>query len=280
MYSLPTTRCVSRLGGLSARLVAVVCALGLASPDRAIGAEKESGAAAGVDKKVDKYVCIKAHELAQVLQKEPHRRSEAIEQLTICSSSECPAPVRQDCLNWALEQQGPSHSPDPPADQATEAGRSDARTVSKADPSSDPLAGRKDLRTNIRIIPDEEESVDSPLLSMEPVRPKPPSQITPWLTAGVSAVALGLGAYWGLTGLVRADHLKKTCAPNCSSEDVGGLRARFLEADLALLGGAVCGGVATFMFWNAAGGRSRSSLEGIGASIGETSMAVRYSAAF
>jgi hypothetical protein len=78
----------------------------------------------------------------------------------------------------------------------------------------------------------------------------PPSQAWPpvatYVFGGVGALALGSFAYFGLSGKFQESHLSSTCRPNCSDDDINGVRRSYLAADISLGVAVVAIGVATW----------------------------------
>jgi hypothetical protein len=80
-----------------------------------------------------------------------------------------------------------------------------------------------------------------------------------YLFGGAGIAALGVFGYFGIRGMADADHLRQTCAPDCSHADVNAVHARLVVADVALGVGVVSLAAASFFIVRALAGPSHSS---------------------
>lgn len=74
------------------------------------------------------------------------------------------------------------------------------------------------------------------------------SSVSPWfyVLGGVGVAGLGGFTYFALSGASEKDRLRGTCAPFCTSDEVSGLRTRYIAADVSLGIGLVALGAAAY----------------------------------
>lgn len=68
-----------------------------------------------------------------------------------------------------------------------------------------------------------------------------------WVLGGVSVVALGSFAYFGIKGATDASHMRSTCKPTCDPSDVDAVKTKLLIADVSLGVSVVSLGIATVL---------------------------------
>ena len=73
--------------------------------------------------------------------------------------------------------------------------------------------------------------------------------VWPFVFGGVGVLALGGFAYYGLTSNARYDHLKQTCAPLCSQDQLDSVRSKDIAANVLLGTGIVALGVGAWLFF-------------------------------
>jgi hypothetical protein len=77
-----------------------------------------------------------------------------------------------------------------------------------------------------------------------------------WIFFGVGGAAMISWAYFGLSGRARESDLSSSCAPHCSSDDVDGLKRKYLIADVSLGVGLVALAIGTVLAYSASTGAS------------------------
>jgi hypothetical protein len=80
-----------------------------------------------------------------------------------------------------------------------------------------------------------------------------------YLFGGAGIAALGVFGYFGIRGMSDADHLRRTCAPDCSHADVDAVHTRLVVADVALGVGVLSLAAASFFVVRALAGPGHSS---------------------
>ncbi len=90
----------------------------------------------------------------------------------------------------------------------------------------------------------------SPSSSVKTVPPAPPARTGALAYSLVGVGALGVAGFtvFGLLGNSRQGELERTCAPNCQSDQIDGVRTQYLLADTCLGVGLVSLGFATYLF--------------------------------
>ncbi len=90
----------------------------------------------------------------------------------------------------------------------------------------------------------------SPSSSVKTVPPAPPARTGALAYSLVGVGALGVAGFtvFGLLGNSRQGELERTCAPNCQSGQIDGVRTQYLLADTCLGVGLVSLGFATYLF--------------------------------
>jgi hypothetical protein len=91
--------------------------------------------------------------------------------------------------------------------------------------------------------------------SSSAIAPRPPPEsgsgarrTGAFVAVGVSVVGFALFGYFGGTGHSQYKDLLRTCAPNCSSNDVSPVNTKFIAADVALGVGIAGAALATLLF--------------------------------
>jgi hypothetical protein len=128
-------------------------------------------------------------------------------------------------------------------------------------PSAKPVEERVLLRAGehnrpmiARFLP-EKDSEKDPLAPKKPERPQAREAGVP--TATIVLGALGLSAmgsftFFAVTGSDEKDRLRTSCAPGCTDDQIGGLRTRYVLADVSLGVGIVALGLAAYLWLTAA----------------------------
>lgn len=227
---------------------------------------------------LDKKACIKAFDDAQDLRKDG-KLTHARERLLACADPACPKLVRADCLKGAESidaeiptvvvkvVRGGSDVADATLTVDGKVAVVDGKPLA-LDPGPHTLvakAGTETATEKVVLATGEKNRVVTVSLPAvvaqktvtkadEAPRIVPASRpVWPWISLGVSVVALGGFTVLGLTA--RADYraLEARCAPACTDDEVSPVRRRFLLADVALGVSAVALGVAIFGFTRSSG---------------------------
>lgn len=229
----------------------------------------------------DKAACIDAYEAGQPA-RAAGRLTEARERFLQCAADPCPPAMREECTRWVVEAEAAIPTV---VVVARDGGRAIAGarvfvddrevpprptgTAISVDPGErrfrvERAPGDAIDRTEILHVGEKLRVVVVDFPTPPPIvsRPKWPGYALLGLGAA-GAVSFGI---FGVSGLVRYEHLKSTCSPGCAVADRDDVRTRFLVADISL-------GVSVLAFGGAALwllGR-----EGPADSGGETSVTVR-----
>jgi hypothetical protein len=190
-----------------------------------------------------------------------------------CSRAECPALIQKDCSAWLAEI-------DPRVPSVVLAMRDEnghdiaqARVSLDGAPLVDKLDGRPvmvdpgehvfrfevdgkrtiEQRVVIRV-GEKDRAISGALekLAPPPIVVLPPNdgragkRVAAAVFGGVGAVALGLFAGLGASGLSDIDHLRKTCAPTCTQSQLDAAQVKLIGADVSLYTGIVALGVGVF----------------------------------
>ncbi len=111
------------------------------------------------------------------------------------------------------------------------------------------------------------QDAPAPQPSPQPPETAPDERSSRGIPAGSYVLgAIGLGAlgvfgYFGIRGMLDANHLRQTCVPACQSSDVDAVRTKLLVADVALGAGVVSLAAATWFAVRALTATSRTSWE-------------------
>jgi hypothetical protein len=224
--------------------------------------------------------CARAYERAQEQRVEGKLRA-AQGQLLGCSQMNCAPFIRSDCARWLAEVQAAqptvvfaARQGGRDLDQVTVtcdgermAAGLDGRAVDM-DPGKHSCrfeaAGALPAAVELLVMEGQKSRVvqvdiqtglPRPQLLPEPVPlppPRPRPAVGPWVLAGVGALGLAGFAALGLSGLNAEHRLEEQCAPSCPARDVGGVRSRYLLADVSLGIGVVSAAAAAALLW---GGR-------------------------
>jgi hypothetical protein len=221
----------------------------------------------------DKQQCVDASDRAQQLRKEG-RLLAAREAFAVCADVSCPSVVRSACTGWMeeAERATPSVVVDVKgarcgtrvdlAGARVSADRTTAISIGRPSPL-DP--GSHLLRVEADGFPPKEEVVvlvegqsarvavvtlEAPC-SSDAIAASSRSAglpVGPMILGGVSLVSFGAFAILAAVGHGEYQSLQKTCAPNC--QDVGGVTALYVGADVALGVGIVTGVIAVgWLLW-------------------------------
>ncbi len=227
----------------------------------------------------DTSACITAYEHAQELRLQSHLVT-ALDELRICARDVCPEPLRGDCVKWAAEVEGQLPSVvfvardaggrDLKGARVTLDGASSGLGIDGHAVTLDPGAhrarfevpGGEAVDVDFIAQPGEHDRAVSMVLASPaaPAQPvAPPTRATsssggpPWaaLTLGaVGVLALGAGAYVGISTKSDVDALRDECAPRCDASKVDDARGRLHLADALMATGVVAIGVGTILYFS------------------------------
>src|SRR5262249_8969273 len=87
-----------------------------------------------------------------------------------------------------------------------------------------------------------------------PRKEQPPSRgrpvpVAPLVVGGVAVVALGVGAFFAVSGISDRSGLQGSCAPHCAQSDIDSVHTKFLVADVALGVGAAAAVAAVVLYF-------------------------------
>ena len=225
--------------------------------------------------------CADQAEQGQVL-RDTRKLVDARALMVACAQLECPAVVRASCTEWLAEID--KRIPQIVVSAKDEAGRDLPRVRVTVDGvrATDDIAtspvrldpGEHVLRYDLagyraadeRVVLREGEGlrVLKVTLAREGASPERPPVTSPpgaaagtrtlspfvYVLAGTAVVAAGFFTYFGLSGASEYHRLQSACAPHCTSDQMDGVRSRFLVADIALVTSLVSlGGAAGFFFF-------------------------------
>lgn len=217
--------------------------------------------------------CADAAERGQVL-RDDHKLLEARASFVACAQRECPAVVREACIQWVDEVD--ARLPSILVSAKTKDGRDVAGVRAYVNGSLLPSSvavtavpldpGVYTIRCEADDLPPLEETVvlregekrrivafvfeppaSAPAPPPPPPSPPPTARSTSPLVYGLGAVGVvGLATFGILAGTGWADYerLERECAPSCPSGDLDALRTRFVVADIGLVVGLVSLGTA------------------------------------
>lgn len=226
---------------------------------------------------VTKQECAAAYEETQSLQKDG-KLKDAREKALFCSQDACPRAVKVDCAKWLaeIEESLPTvvFSALGPDGQETAAARVSVdgqpladRTDGKAvavDPGEHRFRfelpgapaiertmvlreGEKLRRIDVSFaVPKEPAGKKGPAEGEAPRGPGAP--VAPIVIGAIGVAAVGVGATFGALGLAEKGELERTCAPDCTEDRVGGVRAKLLAADIGVAAGAAALGTALIVY--------------------------------
>jgi hypothetical protein len=227
--------------------------------------------------------CASAYESAQLLRQRGKLVDARAAALT-CARATCPEVARKDCATWADEVTreiptvvvavrdadgrdvgGPRISID--GDLRSDAG---AGRALELDPGVHAFrverAGYATIEERVTVVQGERDRILRFALRANAAPAAAPAEGAPSATAGadqepalrrslvpvvvvggLSAVALGVSAYLGLTGRSDLSHLRATCAPTCTDAQVDPVHTKLLFSDIALAAGLVGAGVTVYL---------------------------------
>ena len=235
----------------------------------------------------DPLTCAQAYEKAQE-ERTASRLSAAIEHLKSCIDSTCPKFIREDCLRWmdqtetalptvvfSVREDGKDlTSVEILCDGKLLIGTLDGKAL-PVDPGLHNFTfnvpglapeerhllireGERNRIINVDFGTSRESSSPPPSPSPSPsssssvktVLPAPPARAGALAYSLVGVGALGVAGFtvFGLLGHSRQGELERTCAPNCQSGQIDGVRTQYLLADTCLGVGLVSLGFATYLF--------------------------------
>jgi hypothetical protein len=225
-----------------------------------------------------KVACVHDAEEGQRLRAQGKLR-EAREAFTACAADRCPAVVRSDCSGWLVEAEAALPTVVVRASAVEEAARELYEVAVRVDGVllTEKLDGR-DLPVNPGErhfafaaegrVPTEEDVVIRVgekhrllAVSLRSTKPPPPVVVQPpppppprlgtaakvLLVGG--GLALATGAGFGVSGWLEARSLRRSCAPNCPTDDVDRVRLRLRIADVSLAVGVAALAGAGLLVW-------------------------------
>jgi hypothetical protein len=221
--------------------------------------------------------------------------AEARVELRVCAVDVCPRAVRVDCKNWLaeLDKQVPESGGAPPGTgpqgrnpdssvavpsaSGLPAGDADAKanepTTGAAERSSGESPGAP--RPSEGAVATQLQLSESTKAWSSPVgrEPSPRSSSSTlrtfaWGFTGLSALALGSFAYFGITGTTNLNTLKGTCGERCAQSDVNAAWNRLVIADVSLGVAGASGAVAAALFFVSRGSSASTRVAGIVGAVG------------
>ncbi len=231
--------------------------------------------------RTDPNSCGAAYEKAQEERSDGHLRA-ARRQLELCVAPTCPDFVRNDCGRWLgeiesampsvvlvakvmgkeVEDVQVSLDGEPLASLLdgkavlVDPGHHTLRFLRKgAEPVTIELAIREGEKNRL-ISTDLDGRAPTPAPSLHGTAGGAPAPASssggpawlPYAVGGVGLLGIAGFATFGLVGNSQKADREKTCAPECSSADVGSVRTMYHLADVSLGVGVVAFGVATYLF--------------------------------
>jgi len=229
--------------------------------------------------------CASSYEGAQLL-RQRGKLVDAREAARTCAQEGCPEIARKDCASWIeqLDREIPSVAVAARDERDQEVGG--ARIFIDSMPRADAGSGRPiDLDPGTHAIRVEANGYDAveqsstivqgergrilritlrkrvavappPPLTAEP---KPaesaPSLVPAFVVGAFSVAALGMSAYFGVTGRDDLARLRSSCAPACSDDEVEPVKRELRVSDVALGVGLVGVAITTYLVIHAVSGR-------------------------
>jgi hypothetical protein len=232
----------------------------------------------------DPLTCAQAYEKAQE-ERTAGRLSAAIEHLKSCIDSTCSKFIREDCLRWmnqaeialptvvfSVRKDGKDlTNVEILCDGKLLVGTLDGKAL-PVDPGLHDFTfklpglaseerqllireGERNRIINVDFGTFHESSSPpvpspAPFSSVKTVPPAPPARTGALAYGLVGVGALGVAGFtvFGLVGNSRQGELERTCAPNCQSGQIDGVRNQYLLADTCLGVGLVSLSLATYLF--------------------------------
>lgn len=229
-------------------------------------------AAAGTSSADDKQACLHASEKAQQL-RNAGKLGDAREQLAVCSRTECPKLVQQDCTQWMSELLAALPSIVPAAKDRKGRDLVDVKVSVDGKPVTDTLDGKAfvvdpgvhalhfetsgapAVDEKVVVKPGEKNRIVTVTFAKgedaappagssvatgttDDTRSSPP--VAAYVIGGVGLVALGAALVVQLGANSDARDLRETCAPRCDQSDVDDIQSRYTIAGVtAGVGGAL-----------------------------------------
>jgi hypothetical protein len=257
----------TRHANRSAKLVALLTAIGALAPTTALAA--------------DKAACLSAYDETQKLKKSG-KLLEAKKRSLICAQDGCPTVVRDDCTAWSVELDKTIPSMVLVVTDAEGRDVTDAVAYLDGSPVSAHVEGKAiqlDPGTHkLRLEREGYDTIEQDVVAHEgdknrsvnvkfPARPgdEPPTAVAPtpepagamapapiptaaWVFAGLGVVGLAGFATFGLLGNAKKGDLDDArCKPTCAADDVDAAKRDYLIADIALGVSVVSLGIATVL---------------------------------
>lgn len=231
-----------------------------------------------------KSECLGAYTSGQQLKKRGELKA-ARDKLLVCSRDPCPTALQADCNEWLSEVQRLQPSivvvaSDPSGRELTDvkvfvddvevASRLDGRALD-VDPGNrrlrfeaegfEPVTqemllreGQKAREVTVRFSgAGEKPSTGGSTIPVVPPKPEGPSKRpvpwTVWALGGLSAVALGAFAGFGIAGVSERSDLLDTCGRRCTDDQKASVDQKFFVADVALGVAVVAGAAAAVLFF-------------------------------
>lgn len=213
--------------------------------------------------------CASSYESAQLLRQGGHLVA-ARDAALVCARASCPRAARKDCEAWVIEIT--REIPTVTVVSRAEGGGDDrgVRVLVDGVPRAEAASGRAfevDPGSHVFRVerpgePPAEQTVSvvqgehGRILRLLPERPSAPpappeqrrSYVPAFVVGGIAAAFLGVSAGLGLSGRSDLSHLRATCAPACTDEQVSPVRLKLLFSDLALAAGIASAGVSIYLF--------------------------------
>jgi hypothetical protein len=218
----------------------------------------------------DKASCAAAAEGAQRAMRD-RKLLEAKNELAFCADKDCPDVVSTDCTKWLadVEEKIPTVTIDP---QSSTGPLEDVHVTIDGAPiewtrdQTMPLEigthvvrfthdNYEPVERTLELVEGSREKLEPMLAKIAPPPPPPPPPAprepivvhssnrallgTTLATGGVSLIAFGVFAGFGIAGVSQEDTLRSTCAPFCSAQQVAPLSDKFNVANVSLAIGLV-----------------------------------------
>jgi hypothetical protein len=217
----------------------------------------------------DKAACVASHASAQRSMKGGRGR-ESREQLLVCADASCPSLVRDDCEEWlstlelpqqpvTIEGRDAIPSDRVTCDRVERDSRGTADVTERrpeAPPGNGSLAAAEASKAPVPSAPPveaqggrDEPSTGHDLVRVPTAQPRHSGPIAAWVTGALALTSFATAAVLGMRGVLNAQSLRDTCAPNCEGSRVSAVRQDLLIADLGALTGVAFSAVTAWMVW-------------------------------
>jgi hypothetical protein len=230
--------------------------------------------------RADVQACVEAHSEAQLKRDESDFLT-ARELFGRCIENECPEPIRMECaaLLSKLEESMPSVVLTAKDDRGNDV--LNVKVELDGKPYLDALSGRATAvnpgsRRFVFLRPDGTRTTvtalilegvkgrelvgrfsptaHAPAAAQQPVTTGSGRETVAYVLGGAGMLALGAFGYFALSGKSELDHLRATCAPNCSDSKASAVSANYLLADISLIAAAGLLGGGAYLYFTAPSG--------------------------